>query len=123
MTHPDREQRVVEPLEDIQLFLEPASDKNSPVVTRRQPYNPDPNRGRDPEDAFIVIQDTDPIELSLKVADDITRTPEASRGGGIDIELFGSNLIGTGIRQDLLVTLKIEGNATYDEDYEPARGP
>ena len=117
VTHPDRDQRVVEPLEDIQLFLEPASDKNSPVVTRRQPYNPDPDRGRDSEDAYVVIRDTDPIELSLTVADDISRTPEASRGGGIEIELFGSNLIGTGIRQDLLVTLAIGGNATNGEDY------
>ena len=117
VTHPDRDQRVVEPLEDIQLFLEPEADKNSPVVTRRQPYNPDPDRGRDPEDAFIVIRDTDPIELSLTVADGISRTPEASRGGGIEVELFGSNLIGTGIRQDLLVTLAIGGNATNGEDY------
>ena len=87
------------------------------MVTRRQPYNPDPDRGRDSEDAYVVIRDTDPIELSLTVADGISRTPEASRGGGIEIELFGSNLIGTGIRQDLLVTLAIGGNATNGEDY------
>ena len=112
-----KENGLIEPEENLQLFLEPEPDNDGSVVARRQPYNPDPIRGRDSEDAFVLIKDTDEIALGFKVADEIFVTPEASRGDGIEIELIGSNLIGTGIQQEIVVELKIEGSATNGEDY------
>ena len=112
-----KENGLIEPEENLQLFLEPEPDNDGSVVARRQPYNPDPIRGRDSEDAFVLIRDTDEIELGFKVADDILVTPEASRGDGIEIELIGSNLIGTGIQQEIVVELEIRGSATNGEDY------
>ena len=112
-----KENGLIEPEENLQLFLELEPDNDGSVVARRQPYNPDPIRERDSEDAFVLIKDTDEIELGFKVADDISVTPEASRGDGIVIELIGSNLIGTGIQQEIVVELEIEGSATNGDDY------
>ena len=113
------ENGLVEPLENLQLYLEPEPDNDGSIVTRREPYNPDLNLPipHDAEDAFIQITDTDPIELSLTVADGISQTLELSRSNGIEIGLIGSNLVGTGIGNNILVTLNISGSATRGEDY------